>query len=236
MKEWAALIGVLSWDGHVAWLKLKQKGEAEYWRVQGQVLKRPNKIIIALSYVWSFNIWTCTPQSSGMSVGDRGNSCSVLFHSPAFWSCQCSEGEAPSVATLEKLQPEHHYEINSPEMLMGFGCPLLMRTCMNQIYGMTDKLYLTAHAQKLLWRYLHCRDQWNWEGGFQRFIFDKNSSFCFSAIQITKASWTEQRCTNRSHQAPADGSALFPLCWRSSERICAAGDRAVSASSAAPLQ
>lgn len=59
LKERAALIAVVSWDGHVGWLQLKQKGEAEYWRVQGQVLKCPNKIIITLSYVWSFNMWTC---------------------------------------------------------------------------------------------------------------------------------------------------------------------------------
>lgn len=64
LKEWATLTGVVTWD--VAWLKVKQKGEAEYWRVQGQVLKGPNKTITALSYVWSFNIWTCIPQSSGV--------------------------------------------------------------------------------------------------------------------------------------------------------------------------
>lgn len=85
-------------------------------------------------------------------VGDRGNCWSILFHSTGFWGWKCSEGEALSVATLEKLQPEHHYEIGSPEMLMRFGCPLLIRTWMNQIYGMIDKLYLTtAHAQKHLW-------------------------------------------------------------------------------------
>lgn len=84
-------------------------------------------------------------------VGDHGNSWSFLFHGSGFWGCQCSEGEAPSVATLEKPQPEHHYEFSSPEMLLKFGCPLLIRTWMNQIYGMIDKLYLTAHAQKHLW-------------------------------------------------------------------------------------
>lgn len=84
-------------------------------------------------------------------VGYCGNSWSVLFHSPGFWGCKCREGEAPSMVTLEKLQPEHHYEISSPEMLTRFGCPLLIRTWMNHIYGMADKLYLTAHAQKHLW-------------------------------------------------------------------------------------
>lgn len=84
-------------------------------------------------------------------AGDHGNPWSVLFLSPGFWGYQCSEGEALSVATLEKLQAEHHYEISSPEMLVRFGCPLLVRTWMNQIYGMADKLYPTAHAQKHLW-------------------------------------------------------------------------------------
>lgn len=68
LKEWAALIAVVSWDGHVAWLKLKQKGEAEYWRVQGQVLKCPNKIISALSYLWSFNRWTCNTSKLGNAL------------------------------------------------------------------------------------------------------------------------------------------------------------------------
>lgn len=159
LKEWTALIGVVSWDGRVAWFKLKQKGEAEYWRVQGQVLKCPSKIIIALSYLWSFNIWTCTPQNSGMCWWLwKFLVSSVSYH--RFMGWKCSEGEALSVATLEKLQPEHHYEISSPEMLVKFGCPLLVRTWMNQIYGVIDKLYLTtAHAQKHLWWHLHCRDQ-----------------------------------------------------------------------------
>lgn len=66
LKEWAAPVGVVSWDGHCCMAQAETKGEAEYWRGQGQVLKCPNKVIIALSYVWLFSIWACTPQSSGM--------------------------------------------------------------------------------------------------------------------------------------------------------------------------
>lgn len=164
-----------SWD--VAQLKLKQKGEAEYWRVQGQVLKCPNKIIIAVSCVWSFNIWTCTPQRSGVCWWPW-----KLLVSSVSWprGCQCSEGEALSVAALEKLQPEQHCEISSPEMLIRFGWTVLIRTWMDQIYGMTGKLYLTAHAQKHLWWHLHCRDQWNQAGGFQYFLL--RGMVCFVSV------------------------------------------------------
>lgn len=61
-------------------------------------------------------------------LGDRGNSWSVLVLGPGFWGYQCREAGALSVATLEKLPAEQHCEISSPEVLVRFGCRLLVRT------------------------------------------------------------------------------------------------------------
>lgn len=165
-------------------------------------------------------------------IGDHGNSWSVLFLGPGFWGYQCSEGEALSVATLEKLQAEHQYEISSPERLVGFGCPLLVRTWMDQIHGVADKLHPPAHAQKHLCWHLHCRDQWSGARGFQRFTFDGIVCFVWlpsGSLKHPEPSRGALPEAIKPHQAP---SAVCELC-----SCCAGAPQLVTeqcGSSAAP--
>lgn len=224
--------GELRWACCMAQAETKRSGWVP--RVQGQVLKCPNKIISALSYIWSL-MYRLARLKAQECVGDCGNSWSLLFQPPGVWGCQCSEGEAPSVATLEKVQPEHHCEISSPERLLRFGCPLLMGTCMNQIYGMTDKLYLTAHAQKVLWWHLTAGTN-----GIEEEVFSVSSLIELFLFQCHTDHWSILNWAEMHQQkapSPSWGcSSVSSVLGVPSEGICAAGDRAVSGGGAAPLQ